>query len=463
MNTTKAVIPHAFYGSNKEPHDKSIFQIPTENIKSEVRGHLEGRHVKSHFSSWAANFQTALGFASVGTDAHLAVFDTSLRGQHNEIYHVSALREMGFTSFHYPEEYLVYGPVTGEAYTSVSVMDLRQHGMTITEGPLNGTSQVTKNNLAHARKIASHFRPIRHDLGPDLFLTVFAVELSRLLHPDRGHNHGWGWTQKDNGEILTHLRDATNIAARISPKKPLVNPKTYVRGFSQLKAMVDILMTVELEIDRKRSKLEVSKASSSTKIVSTGSAGSAKKRKSNDSQVSTDSKVVEAEPKKSLPRDLIQDLSRHGDTFQAGLQGARKELNSTDANAQALKAKLVFMEKMLAALSIMMPKRNKLNTTMLDMKKAASNLDGLTKRTQDFTAELQQVIMSIDVLQASCTEFIESIGTEKDPLVPQRPQKSLDQSPPPQPLVPTKTEQVAKLDLGIQNRKRVKHTKQNGT
>lgn len=460
MNTTKAVIPHAFYGSNKEPHDKSIFQIPTETIMSDVRGHLEGYPVKSHFSSWAANFQTALGFASVGTDAHLAVFDTSLRGQHNEIYHVSALKETGLTSYHYPEEYLVYGPVTGEAYTCVSVMDLRQQGMTITEGPLNGTSKVTEKDLAHARKIASNFRPISHDLGPDLFLTVVAVELSRLLRSDRGHNHGSGWSQKDNREILTHLSDAVSLASKISPKKPLVNPKTYVHGFSQLKAMVDILMTVELEIDRKRS--EVSKTSSSTKAVSPESAGSAKKRKSNDRQVSTDSKVVEAEPKKALPRDLIQDLSRHGDTFQAGLQDARKQLNSTDAKAQALKAKLVLTEKRLAVLSIN-PKRSTLNTTMLDMKKAASNLDGLTKRTQGFTTELQHVIMSLDVLQASCAEIIKSIGTEKDPFEPQDPQKSLDQSLAPQPLVPTKTKPVAEHDLGTQNRKRVKQTNQNGT
>lgn len=460
MNTAKAVIPHAFYGSNKEPHDKSISQIPTENIKSEVQGHLEGYHVKSHFSSWAANFQTALGFASVGKDAHLAVFDTSLRGQHNEIYHVSALKEMGLTSFHYPEEYLVYGPVAGEAYTCVSVMDLRQQGMTITEGPLDGTSKVTKNDLAHARKIASNFRPISHDLGPDLFLTVFAVELSRLLRSDRGHNRGSGWSQKDNREILTHLSDAVNLAAKISPKKPLVNPKTYVHGFSQLKAMVDILMTVELEIDRKRS--EISKNSSSTTMVSPVSAVSAKKRKSNDSQVSTDSKMVEAEPKKVLPRDLIQDLSRHGDTFQAGLQDARKQLNSTDEKAQALRAKLILTEKRLAALSIN-PKRKTLNTTILDMKKAASNLDGLTKRTQEFTTELQHVMMSLDVLQASCTEIVELIGSEEDPFAPQGPQKSLDQPPPPRPLVPTKTKPVAKHDLDIQNRKKVKHTKQNGT
>ncbi|KAG6367632.1 hypothetical protein INS49_001825 [Diaporthe citri] len=456
LNTTSAVTPHAFYGSDKEPHDKSIFQMPTAQIKSEVQMHLEGRRGKSHFSSWAANLQTALNFAGPGNDAYVAVFDTSLRGKHNEIYHVHALREMGLTAYVIPEEYLVYGPVTGEAYTCVSVKQLRNQGMHITDGARSGRPEVlrappevTKNDLAHASKIANMFRPISHAMGPDLFLTVFAAELSRLFRTDRGYNPGSGWSQKDNKAILVHLSDAVDLASKLSPKQSLVNPKTYVHGFSQLKAMVDILMTVGLGIDRKRS--EMSKKSSSTSRVSPASG---QKRKADDSQVSTDSKVVEFALQKALPRDLLEDLARHGSTFQGRLQATRKQLDSnTDglgAKAQALKDKLVHTERRLKALSID-PKRNALSTSIL------FDLDELTKQAQTFTTRLQHAEASLAVLQKSCNENIESIGKEGDPSVLRGPQKPRHESPPPRPSVPLQPKAVAEQSEGFQGReKRVK-------
>lgn len=85
LNTTSAVTPHAFYGSHRDLSDKPISKIPEAQIKSEIVGNLNGSLVRSHFSSWAAGFQTAVGYAGIGDDGHIAVFDTSLRGQHNEI------------------------------------------------------------------------------------------------------------------------------------------------------------------------------------------------------------------------------------------------------------------------------------------------------------------------------------------------------------------------------------------
>lgn len=449
LNTTSAVTPHAFYGSDKEPHDKSIFRIPTEQIKSEIRIHLEGRRGKSHFSSWAANLQTALSFVGPGDDAYLAVFDTSVRGKHNEVYHVHALREMGLTKYAYPEEYLVYGPVTGEAYTCVSVKQLREQGMGIIDGARNTGSEVKKNDLAHARKIANMFRPISHVTGPDLFVTVFAAELSRLFRTDRGHSYGSGWSQKDNKAILAHLSDAVDLAAKLSPKKSLVNPKTYVYSFSQLKAMVDILMMVELAIDRKRS--EISKKSSSTTRVPPASG---QKRKADDSQVSTDAKVVEGELQKALPRDLLEDLARHGSTFQERLQATQKQLDSTTdglgTKTQALKAKLVHTERRLEALSID-PKRNKLGTAIL------FDLDELTKQAQFFTTGLQHAEASLAALQKSCNEIIQSIGKAGDPFVRPIPQEPRHESSPPFPGVPLKPKVAAEQTDGSQSRdKRVK-------
>lgn len=446
LNTTSAVTPHAFYGADKEPHDKSIFEIPTAQIRSEVQMHLGGRLGKSHFSSWAANLQTALYFVGLGGDAYVAVFDTSLRGKHNEVYHVSALRDMGFTTYVYPEEYLVYGPVTGEAYTCVSVKQLREQGMHITDGARSRTTEVTKKDLAHASKVANMFRPIRHAMGPDLFLTVFAAELSRLFRTDRGYNQGSGWSQKDNKAILAHLSDAVDLAAKLSPKESLVNPKTYVSGFSQLKAMVDILMTVGVGIDRKR--LETSKTSSSTIRVSSLSG---LKRKADESQVSTDSKGVGVERHKAFQRGLLEDLARLVSTFQERLQATQKELDSTTdglgVKTQAMQARLIHTERRLESLSIE-PKRSPLSTAIL------SELNELTKQAQVFDSALQHADASLAILQKSCNEIIESTGKEGDPFVRPGAQKSGHESPPPRPRVPLEPKAVTEHSDDSQDRKK---------
>lgn len=455
LNTTSGVTPHAFYGSDKEPHDKFISEIPTDKIKSEVNGHLVGRRVKSHFSSWAADLQTALFYAGVGKDAHLAIFDTSLRRQHNEIYHVPALHEIGLSSDLFAHEYLVFGPVESEAYTCVSVKQLRNHGMNMTVRCPSGTSEVTENDLIHAQKIAHMFRSIGGAICPDLLLTVCAAELSRLFHPSQGHDYSPGWSQRDNRMILTLLSDSMRAAARQPCRTSLVNPKTYVDGFPQLKAMVDILMTIELGVGRMKSeKSETSKeSSSSTKSMPTASG---QKRKADDSQVST-SKVGKTEPKKVLPYDLFEDLARHGSTFQEELQVTGEQLHSMDANAQALKVKLVATEKRMGALSIN-PKSEILTTAILHMEKAASDLDGLTKRTQDLTTELQHVKASLVVLQQSCNEVVESIGKEDDPFVHSGPQKPSHESPPRQPLGRTKP----KATRVFETKKDAKRKKQKG-
>lgn len=447
MNSNVAITPHAFYGKHPSPADKSILDIPEHKIREEIEGHLTGSHrVKSHFSSWAGDLQVALDFAGVGKDAHLAVFDTSLRAQHNEIYHVPALHAMGLSTQHFPEEYLVYGPVTGDAYTCVSVVYLRKQGMAMTVGGSKGTPEVSVDDLTRARKIAKVFQPPSHAMGPDLFLTVFAAELSRLLHPARGQGCGPGWSQKDNTAILTHLSDAVGLAAKLPPNKSLVNPKTYVDGFPQLKAMVDILMTVEIAINRKRTSL--------TSVPSV----SGQKRKIDESEASTGSEVSKSGLQKALPRNLLEDLAGCVRTFQEGLQTTRKQLDPTTdgSKAQALKAKLIATEKELEALSIK-PKRNTLSAALLHMEKAASYLEKVTQQAQRFTTELQHAEVSLGVLQQSCNGIIKSIGKEEDAFVRRGPQKPLHESIPARPPSPKKPEAESTQNTNSQNRtKRIK-------
>lgn len=446
LNTTSAVTPHAFYGTDKEPQDKSIFEIPTRQIKSDIQKHLGGQLGKSHFSSWAANLQTALDFAGPGKDAHVSVFDTSLCGKNNEVLHVPALHEMGLTHFDIPEEYLVYGPVAGEAYTCVSIMHLREQGMRISAASHKRKSEVTKKDLTHARNIANSFRPISHERGPDLFLTVFAAELSRLFYPDRGYDYSSGWSQNDNRAIMEHLSDAVGLPAKLSLKKPLVNPKTYVDGFSQLKLMVDILMTVELRIDREKS--ELSNRSSPTTNLSPPPG---QKRKADDSQVSNDSKLVGDKLQEAFPLNLLEDLVERGVTFREWLHISRDRLSSTGAKAQALKTKLVAAEKRLEALSID-PKKNTLGTAILHMEKAASDLDGLVKKSQALTGGLQLAEASLDVLQQYCTETINLLDKEENPFARPCSQALCHESKLSRPSIPWEAKAVAQQGCNSQKR-----------
>lgn len=396
LNTTDAVTPHAFHGSHREESDTPISELPKSQIKSEIEGHLNGSLVNSHFSSWAADFQTAVKFAGVGNNAHIAIFDTSLKGQHNEIYHVSALRTIGLCTANYPDEYLVYGPVTGEGYACVPVRRLRDHGMDMTVASRSSTSRISVKELKHAEKIANEFQSKRHMevKRPALYLTVFAAELGRLLRASQGSNCGLGWSQEDNRKVLTHLSalGILELAAKQPYKKPLVNPKTYVNGFPQLKAMVDILMTLELEIDRKRSEIS-RKSSSKTTIVSSASG---KKRKADGMQASKDSKTTQ--------------IQLHS-------------LGDLETQAQLLRAKLVAMKEKLETFKAI-PKRNTLNDTTNCMESAPSYPDRLVKWAQDFNAELHRAEAALQSLHVSCDELIESVDAAKDKFACPDPRKS---------------------------------------
>lgn len=317
---------HSFYGPKGEPHHKPIFEIPEKQIRMEIQKHLVGSFVNSHFSSWAADFQTALTFAGVGHNAHIAVFDTSLRGEHNVVYHVPALNAMLLTSIFYDHENLVYGPVAGRAYTCVSATRLRKHGMTMTLSDFKGTPQISAKNLEHASKIANLFKPNNDGLGRDLFLTLFAVELTRLLRP---HTLA-GWSEEDKNAILRHLCVTTERAAKFPHNESLVNPKTYTNGFPELRAMIDLLTTIELEIDRKRSKF-LERLEPATSL----SPAPGRKRKADD---------VHGTP----PQDLLQDLVKHSRTLQDKLRAAQKQfhsMHSLDRQALALMNMLAATEK----------------------------------------------------------------------------------------------------------------------
>lgn len=281
LNGSRLIQPHAFHGANHEswPGEQvggtpAAASIDIMGLRYEINGHLGGIPVKTHFSSWAADFETAIRYAAGGErpggidSAMIAVLDTTLcDARHTAIYHVPALKAAGISQAGFPHEYLVYGPVVGAAYCCcVSMSTLRREGLVVhhlrhspAARPSCEVSWITRGHLDHASKIASLFGHEMYKLaGPALFLTVFAAELSRH-HSDRvspTEELGRAWSRDDALMIFKYLWPRIEDAS-MCDCQPLVNPKTYVTGFRQLGCMVQLLTLLEEAIRMVRSKWAV--------------------------------------------------------------------------------------------------------------------------------------------------------------------------------------------------------------
>lgn len=217
----------------------------------------------------------------------IAVLDTALcDARHTSIYHVTALKAAGLAHENYPHEYLVYGPVVGAAYCCcVPVSSLLREGShryynLVAKHP-HAVTQVTTGDLDRASKIASLFRHEMYKVaGPALFLTVFAAELCRSCSHIAHHTAKveFAWSRDDTIMILNYLRPRIYDAS-LCDYQPLVNPKTYVAGFRQLRCMVQLLMSVDEAIQMTRSAWAVKVQPKQDMTCPTESSSSCGKRK----------------------------------------------------------------------------------------------------------------------------------------------------------------------------------------
>ncbi|KAK2600571.1 hypothetical protein N8I77_010093 [Diaporthe amygdali] len=317
-----------------------------------------------------------------------------------------------------------------------------------------GSSKISANDLAHASKIANIFRPIHHDAGPDLFFTMFAAELSRLLRPARGYGFGSGWSQEDNTKFLTHLSSDIDHAVKLPPKDPskesLVNSRTHVDGFPQLDSMVDILTTIEFEIARKRSEAAKSSSHDTSLTIVSG-----QKRKAEETQMPADPEVIKRALHEALPKSLLQDLATHGSAIQDKLLMAQKQLDSIDGldgQARALKTKLAATEKELESLRSLAQKRGTLEATILRLEQAASSFDRLANRAQALETKVLGAESSLDMLQQCCYKMVKSAHDEEEEFkIRLDLRKFYGNSPPPPPLAPFQPTAVAKWNNGSQD------------
>lgn len=281
LNTKTSITPHAFWGAGADVDPniiggKPVRSIPFTALQLEVDFHLSGVPTRSHFSSWTAEFQTAISFAGVGSTASIAVLDTQARDTsgHTEIWHVPALIEAGIAhaDLNYTNEYLVYGPVQGRAYTAwVSLPKLKQyvasqdtrHLFFLTTGSCTG--HITSTMLDQAHAVASFFRAYDATEGPELYFTVLAAELGRYRVPpiplpvgaDMVSSANEGRPTASDLQRIAESRvgDAIKHAAKTSTSERVVlaNPHTYSKGLPQVKCMIDILQYLETEVLKARS------------------------------------------------------------------------------------------------------------------------------------------------------------------------------------------------------------------
>lgn len=287
LNTSDKITPHAFYGAGADvdpnaPGGKLVSSIPIRVLRAQVNSHLVGATGKSPFSSWTADWQTAINFAGIGGSAHIAVFDTSFKGQHTHVWHVPSLVQAGIATSNYIEEYLVYGPLfRGEAYLSCrSVDELRcfvekrcktAQGSFFSSAPATGSIDKIPGLLDQTHWIASCFAR-RVALDPyryTLHLTVFAAELARHRTPSYARMNHSTLTLREQESIegLFVIGCVIKRIAKCASGIALVNPLTYSDGLPQVKAMIEIMQFFEMKIAEEReAQLQESKAKSESQL-----------------------------------------------------------------------------------------------------------------------------------------------------------------------------------------------------
>lgn len=133
-----------------------------------ITSHLEGdENIVSHFSSWSQIWMTAIRFSEYphNNEARIAVLDTGSIEEH--VWSTCDLLRAELSEDEYPDEYLVYGPVTGPKYNLVSPFELYNKtriGDLLGNTPLvfgedPGASAIELGAVASAMDVAAFLQP----------------------------------------------------------------------------------------------------------------------------------------------------------------------------------------------------------------------------------------------------------------------------------------------------------------
>ncbi|KAI1332473.1 hypothetical protein F5Y16DRAFT_420522 [Xylariaceae sp. FL0255] len=188
MNNANGITPPCFL-QGKTP--TSIYDIP--DLKQMVDEHLEnhtGGVIKTEFSSWSQSFIFALGLSK--DHEHVAILDTSKLEPHVRVYHCPALVNAGVaTEGGYAYEYLVYGPIKGPAYHSISMHAMTGYGtryeLRTIQQNMENSQQSIAQRLGEIKTLfeATNRRSSR-DGSPEFTVAYITALISFILVPAGG-------------------------------------------------------------------------------------------------------------------------------------------------------------------------------------------------------------------------------------------------------------------------------------
>ncbi|KAL1859786.1 hypothetical protein Daus18300_009376 [Diaporthe australafricana] len=268
-NDTKRIIPHLFGGAESQTLNKmwslraGIRVLSPPEVMKLIKTHLEMRIKPTIFSSWTADFQTALLSAIEATKGdyehfqdypdlskrHIAILDTSRLEVNGitEVLPVSALHEAKFAETDHPYDYLVYGPVRELAFCAVPLSDLSSLGFDPRDVHGEGglTSQLNADSVLRAKEIAKKFRR-ENNQECDIVLAVIAAELSRQRAPRMdlkvSDMFKYRWKDEEVELIVDLLKDdIAQLKLDDGGMRPLINRAMHVHHFPQLHLMTRLL------------------------------------------------------------------------------------------------------------------------------------------------------------------------------------------------------------------------------
>ncbi|KAI1495352.1 hypothetical protein F5X96DRAFT_683805 [Biscogniauxia mediterranea] len=244
LNSTTGIVPHGFLHYPTEPwppHLPPGSMFETRALGSMIDAHLSGQLSKAaqtRFSSWAASISIAAKYARYNTTPHIAVVDTNLLPPYALVYHTPALARAHISTNFYTEEYLIYGPVCGPAFSCVPFSELQA-----ARWWWNGTERRlarAAERVEVARRIARTFAR-KYNRRAEVVVALTAIIASL------GVSSAKVTRSELRREIPKQLMwEITLMRLPAPPEVGLVNPRTYDKGYPEIQQMVSLLMDVEV-------------------------------------------------------------------------------------------------------------------------------------------------------------------------------------------------------------------------
>lgn len=246
------IVPQAFLDGTVS---SKMYDYPRLMLRKLIDGDLRIEKIRTPFSPWAANLQTAAYFGSYHRrfeDYCLAVVDTRQVYPFVTAYHAPQLESIGLASGAYPHEYLLYGQIQGKG---VTVMRWKYHWCTAFEPslPRPNRNQILQYFVELMRKALAIEQPSGGrfvlPLATAPFTNWAAHGEYRLLWPnDISHTSSPRSSRQrlfrvdgDFVAIILHAPEGVDIPHEYSLDDTILRDIVYWCGYPQIRDWVHLL------------------------------------------------------------------------------------------------------------------------------------------------------------------------------------------------------------------------------